>query len=201
MKSFTFSSLLTVYVLFSILKIEAQLVQNTEPSDQPVIINQEQRGRAEYKEPHFNSQMFLNTAITDLERDDYATNLTLYAVSRIHSGEGDQASFDLARRLIALALNLSPRNRKGVVVNAQLKKGVLPELGAGGYDVKVFANLLYTRGKMIEQNVSDENLLLARYFIAFASMMDPRNEDIIFEAEIRRIDHGEINWEELTGEG
>ncbi|MCU0751102.1 MAG: hypothetical protein MUF13_16305, partial [Akkermansiaceae bacterium] len=62
----------------------------------------------------------------DSERDDYATNLASIAVNRIVADKADKASIDEARKMLALALHLSPRNKRAVVVNFQLSRGVLP---------------------------------------------------------------------------
>ena len=74
----------------------------------------------------------------------------------------------------------------------------MPELIACDYDPEVFARLLLTRGQLLEKRQGASNLLVARYLIALAATIDPRNEDAVYEAEVRRIDHGEISWVKLT---
>ncbi len=55
-----------------------------------------------------------------------------------------------------------------------------------------------TRGQLLERNESAQNNAVARYMISLAATIDPRNEDAIYEEEIRRIDNGEVSWKTLT---
>ena len=116
------------------------------------------------------------------ERDEYATNLAAYAMKIILESSGDQESLDMARRVFGLALHLSPRNKKCVVINAQLKRGIMPEKVIADYDSHVFARLLLTRGQLLEKQEAGDNRQLARYFIALSASIDPRNEDAVYES-------------------
>ncbi len=157
----------------------------------------ELKGR--YTEPEINRHLFREgLSMINSERNDYATNLTAYAVKVVQESGGDQESLDTARRVLALALHLSPRNKKCVVVNAQLKRGIMPKKVAADYESDVFARLLLTRGKLLEKNKGEMDAVLARYLIALAAQIDPHNEDAIYEAEIRRIDQGKLAWSTLT---
>ncbi|MCP5535587.1 MAG: hypothetical protein H7A51_05040 [Akkermansiaceae bacterium] len=152
-----------------------------------------------YKEPRINKRLFGDDlSMVNNERDEYATNLAAYAVNQILLSSGDQESLDNARKVLGLALHLSPRNKKCVVINAQLKRGIMPEKVIADYDSDVFARLLLTRGKLLEKQQAEVNTLLARYLIALSATIDPRNEDAIYEAEIRRIDNGDVDWTKLT---
>ena len=75
---------------------------------------------------------------------------------------------------------------------------MIPRKVIADYDSDVFAKLLLTRGQLLEKQDGVTNNFLARYLIALAADIDPRNEDAIYEAEIRRIDHGDISWQMLT---
>lgn len=132
------------------------------------------------------------------ERDEYATNLTSLAVKSIISSKGTQESLDAGRKLLGLALHLSPRNRKAVVVNKQLSKGVMPDSVVADYNADVFSKLLLARGQLLEKQEGKANSILARYFIAIAATIDPRNEDAIYESEMRRIDQGDLSWAPMT---
>ena len=157
----------------------------------------ELKGR--YTEPRINLRMFgEDLSMVNNERDEYATNLAAYAVKVILESSGDQESLDGARRLLGLALHLAPRNNKCVVINAQLKRGILPKKVIADYDFHVFARLLLTRGQLLERQKAGVNRQLARYFIELSASIDPRNEDAVYEAEIRRIDHGNIDWGQIT---
>ena len=153
----------------------------------------------EYTEPKINMRLFgEDLSMVNNERDEYANNLAAYAVKIILESSGDQASLDTARRVFGLALHLSPRNKKCVVINAQLKRGIMPAKVIADYDSDVFARLLLARGRLLEKKKAGVNRQLARYFIALSAGIDPRNEDAVYEAEIRRIDHGDVAWDRLT---
>jgi hypothetical protein len=99
--------------------------------------------------------------------------------------------------MLALALHLSPRNKRALVVNFQLSKGLLPEQAEGNYSAQVFARLMLTRGQLLDQQGGAENRKLARYLIQLAAEMDPKNEDAIYASEVQRLDHGAPDWSEM----
>jgi len=74
----------------------------------------------------------------------------------------------------------------------------MPAKVIADYDSGVFATLLLTRGQLLEKQEGETNSLLARYLIVLSATIDPRNEDAVYEAEIRRIDQGDISWQTLT---
>jgi hypothetical protein len=134
----------------------------------------------------------------DREREEYADNLSGYAANRVATAKASAASLAEARRLVALALHLSPRNRKALVLSFQLSRGVLPEEVPGDYRPGVLASLLFTRGQMLKQQGGAENALLARIFTELSAEMDPKNDDAVYASELLRIDHGAVDWESLT---
>jgi hypothetical protein len=134
----------------------------------------------------------------DSERDEYATNLSDHAISRIAAAKASPAALADARRMLALALHLSPRNKRALVAGFQLGKGVLPEAADGAYSPQAFARLLHARAVLLEKQDGDENRLLARMFIELAAGMDPKNEDAVYASEVQRLDHGEIDWSVVT---
>lgn len=135
----------------------------------------------------------------DAERDEYATNLANIAVSGfVHAGGKDKAAMERAQRLLALALNLSPRNRRAVVVNYQLGQGTLPAEVKGDYSAPSLARLLLTRGQLLAKTERQENRLLARMFFQLAAELDPKNEDAVYASEVDRLDHGNLDWGFLT---
>jgi len=155
--------------------------------------------QGKYKSPTINRRLFGDDlSMVNNERDEYATNLTAFAVKTIQGQKGSQASLDLARQLLGLALHLSPRNRKSVVVNRQLTDGLMPKKVPADYESEVFAKLLLARGQLLEKEKGASNSMLARYFIALSAIIDPRNEDAIYESEMRRIDHGDLSWTAMT---
>lgn len=134
----------------------------------------------------------------DSEREEYASNLAALAANAVVSAKATPDSLADARRMLALALNLSPRNKRALVVNFQLSKGLLPEVSQSDYSARVFARLLLTRGELLEKQGGDENRKLAHMFIALAASMDPKNEDAVYASEIHRLDHGDVDWSALT---
>lgn len=165
----------------------------------PTYLSAKDELTGKYAEPSINKRLFGNElSMTNNERDDYATNLAAIAVKQVQQTKGSQKSLDQARKLLGLALHLSPRNRKGLVVNRQLKDGILPQKVAADYDAEVFSKLLLARGQLLEEQDGELNALLARYFIELAATIDPRNEDAVYESELRRIDHGELSWNDVT---
>ncbi len=134
----------------------------------------------------------------DSEREEYATNLATLASNHLAAARAAPASLVEARRMLALALQLSPRNKKAVVVNFQLAKGIVPEITDGNYSPPVFARLILTRGQLLAKQGGAENQKLARYFIQLAAELDPKNEDAVYASEVQRLDHGAVNWSAVT---
>ncbi len=84
--------------------------------------------------PKVGNGMFTNDlGLLDSERQDYSTNLATFATSRVIAAKANPASLEEARRILALALHLSPRNKKALVVAFQLGKGILPDATPSEY--------------------------------------------------------------------
>ena len=86
----------------------------------------------------------------DSEREEYATNLAGLAVNQIVTAKATPAALADGRRMIALALHLSPRNKRALVANFQLSKGVLPDVSETAYSPQVFARLLAVNARQPE---------------------------------------------------
>lgn len=136
--------------------------------------------------------------LLDSERDEYATNLADCAAQAILTGKTDPETLEQARRLLSLALNLSPRNRRAIVVNFQLAKGLIPEDTKGDFSPPTMARLLSTRSGILANSDSQEDQLLARMFCHLAAELDPKNEDAVYASELDRLDHGNLDWTFLT---
>jgi len=134
----------------------------------------------------------------DSERDEYATNLAIYASNMITTNKASAQSLADARRVMGLALHLSPRNKRAIVTSFQLTKGILPEVVQTNYSPLVLARLLLTRGQLLEKQGGDENKKLARFFIHLAASMDPKNDDAVYASEVQRLDHGDVDWSAVT---
>lgn len=134
----------------------------------------------------------------DSEREEYATNLASYAANQVAAAKSSPKSLQDARRFLGLALHLSPRNKKAIVVGFQLSKGIVPEAAEGNYTPQAFSRLLLTRGQLLEKQGGEENRRLARLFIQLAAELDPRNEDAVYASEVHRLDQGEVDWSAIT---
>lgn len=139
-----------------------------------------------------------DVGMLDSERDEYATNLAVYASNSVVAAKASDESLKAARRVLSLALQLSPRNKRAVVVNFQLAKGILPEIIESNYSPQVLARLLLTRGQLLEKQGGGENKRLARFFIQLAAEIDPKNEDAVYASEVQRLDHGALDWSLVT---
>ena len=163
------------------------------------LFGQEAAGKFQWKEPKVGAGIFTEElGMLDREREEYANSLAGYASNRVAEAKASQASLTDARRFVALALHLSSRNRKALVLNFQLSRGVLPEVVAGDYKPDVLARLLFTRSELLKKQGGAENTLLSRIFIELAAEMDPKNDDAVYAAELQRLDGGNVNWNALT---
>lgn len=133
----------------------------------------------------------------DSERDEYATSLASQAANEVVAAKASAPSLAGARRMLALALHLSPRNKRAVVLNFQFSKGIMPEVTPGSYSPQALARLLLTRGQLLEKQGGEEDKQVARLFVAMAAGMDPKNEDAVYASEVHRLDHGPIDWSTL----
>ncbi|MBX3742853.1 MAG: hypothetical protein KF712_17850 [Akkermansiaceae bacterium] len=137
-------------------------------------------------------------AMMNAERDEYATGLSNLAVNRVAEAEASPASLEQARKFLALALHLSPRNKRALVVNFQLSQGTLPEKVRLDFGPEAMAKLVFARAGLLAKQGGEENELAARLFTALAAQLDPRNEDAVYASEVQRLDHGELDWSILT---
>lgn len=139
-----------------------------------------------------------NLGMLDAERDDYAGNLAGVAVTQLLEKKASDEAIALARQMIGLALHLSPRNRKALVVNIQLGRGAALRAPEADYGPQSMARLLMKRAEMLKKQKGDANIELAGYMLDLAVSLNPDNEDAIFMSELHRLDHGDVDWSPLT---
>jgi hypothetical protein len=152
-----------------------------------------------WKSPETGVGLFSDDlGMLDREREEYATNLAVYATNGVAKAKASAASLDRARRLIALSLHLAPRNKRALVANYQLSRGVVPKIVPSEYGSEVLAQLLFTRGQILRQQGGDDNVLLSRIFTELAAEMDPKNEDAVYASELQRLDNARVDWSQLT---
>jgi len=179
----------------SILVISALLVVT------PLPAQDEQAGGEKFKWEPLNIRTSLfsqDLVMLNSERNEYAGNLATYAGNKIAEQGASIKSLESGRRILGLALQLSPRNKQAVVIQFQLGKGILPEKTDADYSPQVLARLLLTRGQLLMKQPEEENTILARYLITLASEIDPHNDDAVYGSELIRIDHGSPDWSTLT---
>lgn len=150
-----------------------------------------------FEAPKIAPGLWKDIDMLETEREEYATNLATCANNRVASAKASAPSLVEAKRLLAVSLHLSPRNRKALVTIFQLGKGLLPEPTEGDYSPQVFARLLLARGQSLEKQTSPENQSLGRVFIELAAQIDPKNEDAVYASEVNRLDHGAVDWNAL----
>ena len=152
-----------------------------------------------WKEPRVGAGAFSDAlGMLDREREEYATNLAVHAINEVSKAKASAASLEKARRLLALSLHLSARNRRALVANYQLNRGMVPEPVESDYSEEVLARLLFTRSQLLRQQGGVEDQQLARIFVELAAELDPKNEDAVYASEIQRLDHGRVDWKLLT---
>ena len=153
-----------------------------------------------YEAPEVRQALFGDDVMLAEERKSYATNLATYAANLVSSKGAAKEVLMSARRILALSLHLERRNKQAMVVNFQLRQGVIPKVKVGDYNPRTFSRLLMARAKLLLKggDGSKKEKLLARYFIDVAAHIDPRNEDAVFECETQRIDFGDLDWGLLT---
>jgi len=152
-----------------------------------------------WNEPRVGAGAFSDAlGMLDREREEYATNLAVHAINEVAKAKASVASLEKARRLLALSLHLSPRNRRALVANYQLNQGMVPEPVSSDYSDEVLARLLFTRSQLLRQQGGGEDQELARIFVELAAELDPKNEDAVYASELQRLDHGRVDWKLLT---
>ena len=163
----------------------------------PLVMAEEKK--IDYKAPVVGAGIFTDKlGMMDKEREEYAINIANYSGNKIVEAKASPESLAQARRLLALSLHLSSRNRKAVVMNYQLEKGILPQKVEGDYSSEVLARLLLTRGQLLIKQPAEEDVLLGRCFIEVAAEMDAHNDDAVYASELLRMDNKKINWSMFT---
>ncbi|MGE9267257.1 MAG: hypothetical protein ACQKBY_04105 [Verrucomicrobiales bacterium] len=160
----------------------------------------EERPVGGYREPVIQRVVLDDElGMLEREREEYAGNLAAFMSNHLAGKpRPGQADYDLARKVLALALHLSPRNRRAVVLNFQLRKGHVPGKVEGDYEPAVLARLLLTRAEHLFSQKGAGNRLVARCFVELAAQIDPRNEDAVYAYEMQRVDYGALDWTQLT---
>ena len=79
-----------------------------------------------FEAPKIAPGLWKDIDMLETEREEYASNLATSASNRVAAAKASAASLLDAKRMLAVSLQLSPRNRKALVTIFQLGKGLLP---------------------------------------------------------------------------
>ncbi|MGE9270160.1 MAG: hypothetical protein ACQKBU_05090 [Verrucomicrobiales bacterium] len=152
-----------------------------------------------WREPRVGAGVFSDDlGMLDREREEYTNNFAVVAVNEIARQKASLESLEKGRRLLALSLHLAARNKRALVANFQLSRGVIPEPVESNYSKEVLARLIFTRAQVLREQGGVEDRLLSRIFVELAAELDPKNEDAVYACELQRLDHGRVDWKFLT---
>lgn len=132
----------------------------------------------------------------DAERDEYASHLAAQAANQL-AGKGGEEPQVKASRLLALAKALSPRNKRTLAVEAQVRQDGKPKPIDHVFTPPALAQLLMTRGKLLVDEKGAENHWLGRVFVELAAGLDPKNKQAVKEKENMEFDFGVLDWSAL----
>ncbi|MEM0895739.1 MAG: hypothetical protein AAGJ79_02555 [Verrucomicrobiota bacterium] len=153
-----------------------------------------------YQPPVVKKAIFMGDeiALLESERERLASNIAGY-VSNSLSSRPHPRELRVARQLIGLSLHLNSRDRNALVANRQLERGLVPKKVEVDYQPEVLAELLLARARTLLGGDSDLDQVLAGFFLFVAMEADPENEDAVYDYEIYRLDHGDPDWDAVTG--
>ncbi len=137
---------------------------------------------ADYKAPAWNNLPFdpAQSVITVEERGQLATALADYA----RSLPQDTPDIDgLRGKAIALALRLDDQSKGAVVANAQFKRGNFTPPPGPSISKADLVKLLLLQVKKLDQG-QDKDKAFSAYVLDFLAQLDPKNEDVIYQAEL-----------------
>ena len=166
---------------------------------------------ARYVEPVLEPPVFKfdDLGMAEIERRQYSENLAAFALLLVAEKHADeegklagvpQEKYELARKLVGLALHLDPRSRPAIVANGRLKAGVVPKKSAEpSMTAGSFASLLVGRAEELRKEGGEDNLRLAGCFLDLAVALDPTNDDAIYAFETFKLDGHKANWSGILG--
>lgn len=133
------------------------------------------------------------------ERDKLATSLAGF-VAATTKPDSNARKLTVARRLLGLALHMSPRNRAALVTSFKFTRGHAPKEFAVDYGAATLAEIIRTHAGTLKAAGGEANIRLAGYLLVAATEVDIDNESAVYELEIHKRDHGPIDWRALVGD-
>lgn len=167
-------------------------------------------GKAKYVEPILQPLVFKfdDVGMIEAERRQYAENMAAFALAAVgkhadaegNLGDVPPATYQLARKLVGLALHLDPRSRTAVIANGRLKAGVVPRRGdSASMAAETFSSLLVGRAAELRKAGGADNLRLAGCFLDLSTALDPANDDAIYAFETFKMDGQKVSWTGILG--
>ncbi|QQL44258.1 hypothetical protein [Sulfuriroseicoccus oceanibius] len=164
-----------------------------------------------YIVPEQNGEVFSAEGLGMImaEREEYSRNLAATANQLLResalSDDGElqvdakkaEAMMPLVNRLMALAVELSPRTKATIVINHQLKKGLVAKHYKPEVQPRTLASLMQMRATRLLDEGGAENIHLAGCLLDLAVALDPQNEDAIFGLELLRMDGHAPDWAKI----
>ena len=138
-------------------------------------------------------------ALSAIDRDKLATSLAGHVANTVEP-DANVRQLTKARRLLGLALHMSPRNRAAVVTSFQFSRGHAPKKVAADYSAATLAELLQTQARSLLAKKTEADTSLAGYLLDAAVEIDIANESAVYELEIYKKDVGRVDWDRLIGE-
>jgi len=156
---------------------------------------------ATYRAPDVEPALFTSEdiALSKPEREKIATNLAAFVANTI-APDANVRQLTNARRILGLALHMSPRNRVAVVTNFQFSRGHAPKKVTADYGAGTLAEILQTHARSLLAAKTEADVLLAGYLLAAAVEIDIANETAVYELELYKKDQGALDWSRLVGE-
>jgi len=164
-----------------------------------------------YIAPELNGEVFSANGLGMImaEREEYSRNLAATANLLLRESalaDGGDLRIDgakarplmpLVNRLMALAFELAPRVKATVVINHQLKNGLVAKHYQPEVKPRALASLMQMRAARLLADGGAENVLLAGCLLDLAVALDPQNEDAIFGLELMRMDGQAPDWSKI----
>jgi hypothetical protein len=147
-----------------------------------------------YSSPNLTEKVFdiSKLSLSTVERMQLADELAAFA----RNGHvTDPQHMSLARKALAIALRLDPVNKKAMVADMQMSRG----LEVTGIDTKhpglAFSGFLMSNVAKLKDGSDD--VVLRGYLVSMASEIDARNEDAIYQAALMKRKKETVDWVRL----
>lgn len=149
-----------------------------------------------------DSGVSLDISASAVPHEQWATLSTMlveYAQCRVQDSPGF-ARDNRLRRLAKIAYLISPENRPAVLLHARLKKQLKIPPPKAEVDSQALMDRLLETAHTAAGTGQTADTQAARFLFAVGLVVQPRNEDCLFESELFINRQGPIDWEPLLAE-